>query len=105
MFIGLTWLHYCFCKLMQRSHLMRSFNDSTFQTIESSLHDTSGPVRSLLASLLFLIYIKLLQSLVDLAGSERVAQTNVDGARLKEGSHINRSLLTLAIVIRKLSYS
>ncbi|PWA56997.1 hypothetical protein CTI12_AA411850 [Artemisia annua] len=75
-------LHYCLCKLMQRSHLMRSFNGSNFQTIESSLHDTSGPVRSLLASLLFLISIKLLQSLVDLAGSERAAQTNVDGARL-----------------------
>ncbi|GKA03259.1 kinesin-like protein NACK2 [Tanacetum coccineum] len=62
-------------------------------TIESSLHDASGCVRSLLASL----------SLVDLAGSERAAQTNADGARLKEGSHINRSLLTLTTVIRKLS--
>ncbi|KAI3754139.1 hypothetical protein L1987_53917 [Smallanthus sonchifolius] len=62
-------------------------------TIESSLHDESGRVKSLLASL----------SLVDLAGSERAAQTNAAGARLKEGSHINRSLLTLTNVIRKLS--
>ncbi|KAM7513495.1 hypothetical protein LguiA_003078 [Lonicera macranthoides] len=62
-------------------------------TIESSLRDTLGSVRSFLASL----------SLVDLAGSERASQTNADGTRLKEGSHINRSLLTLTTVIRKLS--
>lgn len=43
-----------------------------------------------------------LQNLVDLAGSERASQTNADGTRLKEGSHINRSLLTLTTVIRKL---
>ncbi|KAF4385273.1 hypothetical protein G4B88_026556 [Cannabis sativa] len=40
---------------------------------------------------------------VDLAGSERVSQTLSVGTRLKEGSHINRSLLTLGTVIRKLS--
>ena len=43
-----------------------------------------------------------IQSLEDLAGSERASQTNADGTRLKEGSHINRSLLTLTKVIRKL---
>jgi hypothetical protein len=43
-----------------------------------------------------------LQNFVDLAGSERAAQTNAIGARLKEGCHINRSLLTLTTVIRKL---
>lgn len=42
------------------------------------------------------------QNLVDLAGSERAAQTKSAGVRLKEGSHINRSLLTLTQVIRKL---
>ncbi|KAI3709734.1 hypothetical protein L2E82_39500 [Cichorium intybus] len=62
-------------------------------TIESSHREESGFVKSLLASL----------SLVDLAGSERTVQTNADGIRLKEGSHINRSLLTLTTVIRKLS--
>ncbi|KAK7848851.1 elongator complex protein 4 [Quercus suber] len=41
-------------------------------------------------------------NLVDLAGSERASQTNADGTRLKEGSHINHSLLTLTKVIRKL---
>lgn len=39
---------------------------------------------------------------MDLAGSERISQTHADGARLKEGCHINRSLLTLTTVIRKL---
>ncbi|KAJ0032040.1 hypothetical protein Pint_13577 [Pistacia integerrima] len=62
-------------------------------TIESSLRENSGRVKSFLASL----------NLVDLAGSERASQTNADGIRLKEGSHINRSLLTLTTVIRKLS--
>ncbi|CAI9757821.1 unnamed protein product [Fraxinus pennsylvanica] len=40
---------------------------------------------------------------VDLAGSERASQSLSEGTRLKEGCHINRSLLTLGTVIRKLS--
>ncbi|XP_010547437.1 PREDICTED: kinesin-like protein KIN-7H isoform X2 [Tarenaya hassleriana] len=40
---------------------------------------------------------------IDLAGSERASQSLSAGTRLKEGSHINRSLLTLGTVIRKLS--
>ena len=44
------------------------------------------------------------QNFVDLAGSERASQTQSEGARLKEGGHINRSLLTLGTVIRKLRY-
>lgn len=43
-----------------------------------------------------------LQNFVDLAGSERTSQTLAAGTRLKEGAHINRSLLTLGTVIRKL---
>ena len=42
-------------------------------------------------------------SLVDLAGSERVGHTGAEGIRLKEGGHINKSLLTLGTVIGKLS--
>ncbi|KAF2919737.1 hypothetical protein DAI22_08g158250 [Oryza sativa Japonica Group] len=42
------------------------------------------------------------QDFVDLAGSEQAAQTHAVGARLKEGCHINRSLLTLTTVIREL---
>jgi centromeric protein E len=38
-----------------------------------------------------------------LAGSERADQTGATGSRLKEGSHINKSLLTLGQVIHKLS--
>ncbi|XP_051178178.1 kinesin-like protein KIN-7A [Lolium perenne] len=62
-------------------------------TVESRLREVSGCVKSFVASLNF----------VDLAGSERAAQTHAIGARLKEGCHINRSLLTLTKVIRKLS--
>ncbi|CAL5376241.1 unnamed protein product [Camellia sinensis] len=40
---------------------------------------------------------------VDLAGNERASQSLSAGTRLKEGCHINRSLLTLGTVIRKLS--
>ena len=42
------------------------------------------------------------QNFIDLAGSERASQAMSAGARLKEGCHINRSLLTLGTVIRKL---
>lgn len=42
-------------------------------------------------------------NLVDLAGSERLSHTGAEGMRLKEGSHINKSLLTLGTVIAKLS--
>nr|AMS24225.1 kinesin 7-IId protein [Marsilea vestita] len=52
-----------------------------------------GLVKSLVANL----------NLVDLAGSERASQTHSEGTRLKEGCHINRSLLTLTNIIRKLS--
>ncbi|EGC31353.1 hypothetical protein DICPUDRAFT_40083, partial [Dictyostelium purpureum] len=42
-------------------------------------------------------------TLVDLAGSERVSSTGAEGVRLKEGTHINKSLMTLSNVISKLS--
>ncbi|XP_010263901.1 PREDICTED: kinesin-like protein KIN-7F isoform X2 [Nelumbo nucifera] len=64
-------------------------------TIESSAREFLGKDNSstLAASVDF----------VDLAGSERASQALSAGARLKEGCHINRSLLTLGTVIRKLS--
>ncbi|XP_021727786.1 kinesin-like protein NACK1 [Chenopodium quinoa] len=62
-------------------------------TIQSTQRENSGCIRSFIASLNF----------VDLAGSERAAQTHADGARLREGCHINLSLMTLTTVIRKLS--
>ena len=42
-------------------------------------------------------------NLVDLAGSERVSQTGAAGQQLREGGHINQSLLTLGTVIGKLA--
>ncbi|KAI8125882.1 hypothetical protein FF38_07584 [Lucilia cuprina] len=42
-------------------------------------------------------------NLVDLAGSERADQTGARGTRLKEGGHINKSLLFLSNVIKRLS--
>ncbi|XP_057788493.1 kinesin-like protein KIN-7F [Salvia miltiorrhiza] len=64
-------------------------------TIESSAREFLGKGNSttLAASVNF----------VDLAGSERASQAHSVGQRLKEGCHINRSLLTLGTVIRKLS--
>ncbi|KAK3029070.1 hypothetical protein RJ639_040122, partial [Escallonia herrerae] len=64
-------------------------------TIESSAREFLGKDKSttLAASVNF----------VDLAGSERASQALSVGQRLKEGCHINRSLLTLSTVIRKLS--
>ncbi|CAL1355715.1 unnamed protein product [Linum trigynum] len=64
-------------------------------TVESCARENfgSGNLSTLTASLNF----------VDLAGSERASQAWSTGTRLKEGSHINRSLLTLSTVIRKLS--
>ncbi|GMH17057.1 hypothetical protein Nepgr_018898 [Nepenthes gracilis] len=62
-------------------------------TIQSTLRENSGCIRSYVATLNF----------VDLAGSERASQTHADGARLREGCHINLSLMTLTTVIRKLS--
>ncbi|XP_015579652.1 kinesin-like protein NACK1 isoform X2 [Ricinus communis] len=43
-----------------------------------------------------------LRHLINHAGSERASQTHADGARLREGDHINLSLITLTTVIRKL---
>ncbi|KAF2075045.1 hypothetical protein CYY_003655 [Polysphondylium violaceum] len=42
-------------------------------------------------------------TLVDLAGSERISSTGAEGIRLKEGGHINKSLMTLSKVINMLT--
>lgn len=46
--------------------------------------------------------IKSKINIVDLAGSERANKTGATGARLKEGSNINKSLTYLGLVIQKL---
>ncbi|KAM0860805.1 hypothetical protein ACQ4PT_046309 [Festuca glaucescens] len=67
----------------------------SFQTIESSVRQYLGRGKS--STLVSCV------NFVDLAGSERASQTASAGMRLKEGSHINRSLLTLGKVVRQLS--
>ncbi|KAL0794880.1 hypothetical protein Bca101_066257 [Brassica carinata] len=71
----------------------RSHQIIRLQTIQSTHRENSDCVRSYMASLNF----------VDLAGSERASQSQADGTRLREGCHINLSLMTLTTVIRKLS--
>ncbi|KAK1299972.1 Kinesin-like protein NACK2 [Acorus calamus] len=67
--------------------------------IESRGNDASCPGKSFTADA---VRVSVL-NLVDLAGSERIAKTGAEGERLKEGKHINKSLLTLGNVINKLS--
>ncbi|XP_013161690.1 PREDICTED: kinesin-related protein 4-like isoform X2 [Papilio xuthus] len=72
-----------------------SRSHSIFQiTIESREHTEGEEVGCLNVSQL---------NLVDLAGSERSGQTGATGIRFKEGTHINKSLSSLALVIKQLS--
>ncbi|KAK4384501.1 Kinesin-like protein KIN-7G [Sesamum angolense] len=64
-------------------------------TIESSSHESLGRENA--------STLEAAVNFVDLAGSERASQSLSAGRRLKEGCHINCSLLTLGTVIRKLS--
>ncbi|KAG4111241.1 hypothetical protein ERO13_D13G096900v2 [Gossypium hirsutum] len=77
------------------NHLKELLSICEGKTIESSAREFLGKENSttLAASVNF----------VDLAGSEQASQSLSTEARLKEGCHINRSLLTLSTVIRKLS--
>jgi centromeric protein E len=65
-------------------------------TVESRIRDKSGEATD------GAIRVACL-NLVDLAGSERQSSTGAEGAKLKEGSQINKSLLVLGNVISKLS--
>jgi centromeric protein E len=83
----------------RRKNLQSQMSDDNFSTsgsesISSSVFSpgtSSGPVR-----------VSTL-SLVDLAGSESVRNTGSTGIRQKEGQYINKSLLTLGHVVRKLA--
>ncbi|KAJ8443627.1 hypothetical protein Cgig2_019609 [Carnegiea gigantea] len=91
--IGETFLNEASSRSHQILRLVCFF--SNIKTIESSTREflVANSSSTLTATLNF----------VDLAGSERASQALSAGSRLKEGSHINRSLLTLGTVIRKLS--
>lgn len=71
-----------------------SRSHTIFTLIIESRGDALGAEKSLRSSTLHL---------VDLAGSERAKSTKATGARLREGAHINKSLLTLGTIINKLS--
>ena len=76
------------------SSTSKGYNDAENDSIASSTFapaSTSGPVR-----------VSTL-SLVDLAGSESVKNTGSTGTRQKEGTYINKSLLTLGHVVYKLA--
>ncbi|EGG21371.1 kinesin-7 [Cavenderia fasciculata] len=72
-----------------------SINTNNKRTLKSSKSNSSSSTTT---------YISVL-TLVDLAGSERQSQTGAEGVRLKEGTHINKSLMALSNVISKLSDS
>lgn len=69
----------------------RSDSDKLKDELQTFAKSSAGPVTVAVLSL------------IDLAGSERANRTGAKGARLKEGAHINQSLLTLSTVISKLS--
>ena len=78
----------------QQQQQQQQGNDTETDSIASSTFapaSTSGPVR-----------VSTL-SLVDLAGSESVKNTGSTGTRQKEGTYINKSLLTLGHVVYKLA--
>merc|ERR1712129_74284 len=74
-----------------RSHTIFQLTLDSRQKCTNPDQVTDGSVRSSILNI------------VDLAGSERAKKTEAKGVRLKEGCNINQSLLTLGIVIKKLS--
>ncbi|KAL8166092.1 hypothetical protein V2J09_007591 [Rumex salicifolius] len=102
--------------LKDKTHLLEllAYCQAQRQTGETALNETSSRSHQILrliveSSVQQLVGVANSSTLsatvnfVDLAGSERTSQTMSAGTRLKEGCHINRSLLTLGTVIRKLS--
>jgi len=80
---------------------MRSFllfrSHTIFRVIVESSEDTEGEEAD--GKIIIMSHLNL----VDLAGSERANQTGAVGERLREGININRSLMTLGLVISKLA--
>ncbi|PSS19699.1 Kinesin-like protein [Actinidia chinensis var. chinensis] len=98
-------------KLIQSGEVNRHFGETNMNVRSSRSHtifrmviESKGKETSTSAysSLDDAIRVSVL-NLVDLAGSERIAKTGAGGVRLKEGKHINKSLMILGNVINKLS--
>ncbi|CAG9318537.1 unnamed protein product [Blepharisma stoltei] len=97
------------------SNEFQALNLLTTGEANRKIGETSMNSQSSRSHTVFRIYIesscssdesKILSSqlnLVDLAGSEGVQQTKAENLRLREGSNINKSLLSLSTVIQKLS--
>ena len=92
--------------------LMRQ-GDSSRTTASTKMNDTSSRSHAVFTIMLKQIHHDLASDettervarirLVDLAGSERAKATEATGARLREGSNINKSLTTLGRVIAALA--
>jgi hypothetical protein len=97
------------------SEIMRYMNmgDASRTTASTKMNDTSSRSHSVFTIMLKSIRHDMLTDettervarirLVDLAGSERAKATEATGARLREGSNINKSLTTLGRVIAALA--
>ena len=89
--------------LMDQGNKMRTAAATSMNARSSRSHsifilkiqqkDVNNPNRVIFAAI----------NLVDLAGSERASKTEATGARLKEGSNINKSLMSLGNVISSLA--
>ena len=87
--------------------------DNSRTTASTKMNDTSSRSHAVFTIMLKQIHHDLLTDsttermarirLVDLAGSERAKATEATGARLREGSNINKSLTTLGRVIAALA--
>ncbi|KAL8822430.1 MAG: hypothetical protein Q9191_006836, partial [Dirinaria sp. TL-2023a] len=97
------------------SELLRymRLGDNNRTTASTKMNDTSSRSHAVFTIMLKQIHHDLLTDstterlarirLVDLAGSERAKATEATGARLREGSNINKSLTTLGRVIAALA--
>jgi kinesin family member 16B len=89
--------------------IMRGNNERT--TASTNMNDTSSRSHAIFTiTFVQAVFCSDLPSetvskihLVDLAGSERANATGATGQRLKEGAHINKSLVTLGSVISSLA--
>ncbi|KAJ0790780.1 putative plus-end-directed kinesin ATPase [Helianthus annuus] len=92
-------------KLIQMGEVNRHFGETNMNVRSSRSHTIFRMViesKGKDSALDDAIRVSVL-NLVDLAGSERIAKTGAGGVRLKEGKHINKSLMILGNVINKLS--